>query len=341
MPGSELIERAGVELETVLRSAEDDLFKYVFRVRNDLWIEAIDYTPSSRAERWDICISTQSGCAVGCKFWGTGAAFIGSLTAEEIVAQVQIIIERQPDFDARTSRSVRILFMSMGEPGLNVANVVRSAESLWNLLPNSAIIISTVGIDNGSVDCFITLAKCHENLGLQFSIHSPLEEQRNQLIPFHNKLSLGQIASKGRRFRAATGRAVRANFILFDDWLDPPVQTRRIEAILSTFSPEDFHINLSPLYSTSTGEKAACRRRDIRDLLDRILRGHGYTVTTSKCAGLDVGGSCGQLWHVRAPLEKYGRRIGGPSQPRSGPRTQASAPDANSLVFMGPGPVTS
>jgi 23S rRNA (adenine2503-C2)-methyltransferase len=299
--------QSDLEVVTTLRSVADDLVKYLFRMPSGIDVEAVDYTPSNRAIRWDVCISTQSGCAVGCSFCGTGSRFLSNLESSHILAQLNAIVACRPEVDPREVHQFRILFMSMGEPALNAASVINAILTISELYPRAEQIVSTVGIGNSFLEQFLKLTRTIPHLGLQFSIHSPLTAERKNLIPYPNLLSLSEIAAWARRFREASGRRARANFIVFADWADSTLREQRLTALTSFFPNDDFHINLSPLYDT--GKAGPLASQALMDIITDDLSSLGYTVSRSLAAGLDVGGSCGQLWHVQPLLRNRGKFV--------------------------------
>ena len=104
-----------------LHSSNENVFKYVFE-KKDAVAEAVLYKYPTFENRTVICCSTQSGCPVGCRFCGAGDFFVRSLTADEIVAQPKHLFE---DVNVKVAdiKRLQIMFMSMGEPLLNLKNL--------------------------------------------------------------------------------------------------------------------------------------------------------------------------------------------------------------------------
>src|SRR5665647_1481336 len=117
-------------------SADDNVRKYVYTNEGarGAVAEAVLYKYPTYEDRTVICCSTQSGCPVGCRFCGTGEFFIRSLTADEIVAQVQYLFADQ-NIDQTKVKKTQIMFMSMGEPLLNKQGLEGALRKLYELYP--------------------------------------------------------------------------------------------------------------------------------------------------------------------------------------------------------------
>src|SRR5271170_5793102 len=116
-----------------LASKEGNVWKYVFE-KSDAVAEAVLYRYPSFDERTVICCSTQSGCPVGCRFCGAGDAFVRSLTTDEIISQPVHLLESK-GIDAAQVDRMQIMFMSMGEPLLNLKALVPALRDLYARYP--------------------------------------------------------------------------------------------------------------------------------------------------------------------------------------------------------------
>lgn len=168
----------------------ENVAKFVFS-KDTAVAEAVLYKYPDYRTRTVICCSTQSGCPVGCRFCGAGDRFVRSLTADEIVSQPDHLlglVDCKPEDMGR----LQIMFMSMGEPLLNVVHLVPALGSLHEKYPNAALLISTSGPKIGQFDWSRLMLACKRipTVGLQFSVHESTDEARNKLIPYKHKLSL-------------------------------------------------------------------------------------------------------------------------------------------------------
>ena len=190
-------------------STDENVFKYVFEKDNAV-AESVLYKYPTFEARTVVCCSTQSGCPIGCRFCGAGDSFVRSLTADEIVSQTQHLFADK-GIDAAKVERMQIMFMSMGEPLLNLKELNPAIRQLNKLYPKAALLISTSAprVDYQPV---IEISQEVDKVGLQFSVHESTDEARNDLIPFKQKLSLKEIAVEGERWAMAVGRQPFFNY---------------------------------------------------------------------------------------------------------------------------------
>lgn len=291
----------------VFESSEKNVWKYVFECE-DAVAEAVLYKYESFDTRTVMCISTMSGCPVGCQFCGTGKKFIRSLTTNEMLYQVNTVILDKGLANINNAKRFQIMFMSMGEPFLNYDNVENAIIELNKLFPRAELLISTVGIDhNNCLARFLDLSKRIDKVGLQFSIHEAYEERRNQLIPYKNKMSIREIRNYGSVWSMVTRRPVYLNYCISstNDTQDS------IEKLKDLFSPVHFNFTFSVICSANENMKQA-GFRDL-DRLNKVADSFtqdGYNVRVFNPAGQDdIGGGCGQLWYVQKWIsEKFDKQ---------------------------------
>ena len=189
------------------------------------------YEVGSRAERWMIGVSTMSGCPVHCKFCNTGLMKkYRNLTAEEIVEQVDFIVSQNTD-KFTEAKEHKINYTRMGEPFLNIENVRTAIEIIDKKYPNTHHYISTIGIKNSDFSWI------KDNITLQISVHSLLDEKRNWLIPFKNKMTLSELG----QIRTKSNLKTTLNMTLVDE------EDFDIDKLKELFDPEYFFIKLSPI----------------------------------------------------------------------------------------------
>src|ERR1700739_2444311 len=163
------------EVKIVL-SSDEHVRKDVFSNATAV-AEAVLYEYPTYRDRTVICCSTMSGCAVGCRFCGAGDYFVRSLTAEEIVEQPTRLLNDtgvNPDEMGR----LQIMFMSMGEPLLNLKALIPAMHELYAKYPKAALLVSTSA---PRVDYTPLMEAAREipTIGLQFSVHESTEAARN------------------------------------------------------------------------------------------------------------------------------------------------------------------
>ena len=280
-----------------IRTIPDDaehVTKYVFS-RQDAVAEAVLYRYPDYRTRTVICCSSQSGCPVGCRFCGAGDFFVRSLSPEEIVSQVGRCLE---DVDCRPEEMGRlqIMFMSMGEPLLNLKGLIPAIERLHELYPAAALLVSTSAprVDYGEV---IAFSQRVPTVGLQFSVHESTDEARDALIPFKAKLSLAEIAEMGERWHREVGRKPFFNFCAHAG----NSSAEDADRVYSLFNPTIWCATVSVVCERDEGKEArnAYQRELAATFANRLVE-RGYDTRMFDPAGQDtIGGGCGQLWFVQ------------------------------------------
>jgi len=277
------------------------VWKYVFHFE-DAIAEAVLYKYGTFHERTVMCVSVQSGCPVGCVFCGTGKKFIRNLTWKEIVDQVEYLvdeiyeIEEFDDGIEQDCKKFQIMFMSMGEPMLNFVEVEESIHYLSSYYHNAQLLLSTIGIKNAdTLNDILKISRMYPKVGLQFSIHDGMDEHRNELIPFKNKMTLREIRDYGIHWNKATKRPVYLNYCVTVKSAHPDALYRLMEL----FSPESFYFTFSVVCESEEGKKSECDM-DILNKVQSQFVDAGYNVRIFDPAGKDtIGGGCGQLWYVQ------------------------------------------
>lgn len=185
----------------------------------------------SRAERWMIGVSTMSGCPVKCKFCATGKLKKWrKLTAEEIIAQVNFILEKNKQ-DPSKSKEFKINYTRMGEPFLNVNNVIDAITKINIETPNVHHYISTIGIKESD------FSWVKNNVTLQISLHSLDKDRRNWLIPMKRKMRIKELG----QIRTNSNLKTTINLTLVDQ------KDFDINKLKKYFDPKYFFIKISPI----------------------------------------------------------------------------------------------
>lgn len=301
------------DIKVIASESNDDVKKYVFTSRTAVAESVLYKYPTYRA-RTVICCSTQSGCPVGCRFCGAGDSFVRSLTAEEIVSQPVRLIEDTGVNPAEMGR-LQIMFMSMGEPLLNLGALIPALVNLYHRYQNAALLISTSAprIDYEKVR---EISVAIPTIGLQFSVHESTDAARDVLIPFKAKLSLAEIAKEGEAWAIATGRQPFFNYCAHAG----NTSDEDVARITKLFNPDCWQATISVICERDEHVAAANLRQralaqSFRDKLHQI----GYSTRVFDPAGQDdIGGGCGQLWFVQEWMRKNGA-VARPSVGRSLP----------------------
>ena len=280
-----------------IQSTDANVRKYVFTNEGarGAVAEAVLYKYPTYNDRTVVCCSTQSGCPVGCRFCGTGEFFIRSLTADEIVAQVNYLFEDQ-QIDHTQVERMQIMFMSMGEPLLNKNGLEGALRQLHALYPRAALLISTSAPDV-DYQWINEISVEIPTIGLQFSVHESTDEARDKLVPFKNKLGLMGISLKGDYWYHWTGRQPFFNYCAHEG------NTSEADAdrLLRLFDPGIWQCTVSVICEQDESVAAAnVRQRELAQNFMNTMLERGYSVRCFDPAGQDdIGGGCGQLWYVQ------------------------------------------
>lgn len=288
----------------VFESSEGNVWKYVF-TGFDYVAEAVLYRYEDFYKRTVICCSTMSGCPVGCTFCGTGNKFVRNLTDAEILNQILTVLHDKGirDVDEKGER-FQIMFMSMGEPLLNWHNVENAIRRLHENFPNAELLLSTIAPKKPeAIESMIQLSKEIDKVGLQFSIHRAYNHERNELIPYKNKLTLQEIRDLGIVWWHETGRHPYLNYCIDG--------TNNTDAdfieLTDLFSPVVFNFTFSVVCSADENMKDAGYKNleAIKAFEQRFIE-KGYNTRVFDPAGQDdIGGGCGQLWFVQEWMKNH------------------------------------
>lgn len=280
---------------------EGNVWKYIFHLDGAI-AEAVLYKYGSFKERTVMCVSVQSGCPVGCTFCGTGKKFIRNLTKREIIDQVLHLaseVQKMEEVDLMTDecKKLQIMFMSMGEPMLNLDEVVQAISFLNTYFnPNAQLLISTIGIKNyDNLKILMDMSIKIDKIGLQFSIHEAFDEDRDLLIPFKNKLNLREIRDYGILWSCKTNRQVYLNYCVHEH----NSSKEHLNKLKDLFPSKYFAFTFSVICESEQGKCSSDNSLLLMDCQESMLSSD-YNVRIFDPAGKDtIGGGCGQLWYVQ------------------------------------------
>ena len=254
--------------------------------------EAIESVLIPEGKRRTLCISSQSGCALGCVFCATGRmGFRRNLSAGEIAGQVRELVLRDP-----VLKPTNVVFMGMGEPLLNwdavdtTLTILNQPEGLG--IGARHITVSTVGI----LPNLAKFARRSEQFRLAVSLHAPTPALRRELMPIEKKYSLPELMEALKQFR----RRVTLEYVLIggkNDSLDAADQLARLA------QPLEALVNLLPLHPGGAPDLTPSPRADML-AFERRLKHHGVEAVLRRSRGLDISAACGQL-RVEVEAEEH------------------------------------
>jgi len=261
----------------------DESHKYLFRLADGATVEGVAMRDGSKAT---FCLSSQAGCAVGCTFCVTGALGAGrNLCPDEIVGQYRIMLR---EIGSEVER-VNLVFMGMGEPLLNTANLGRALDVLSERVSLKRITVSTAGILPG----IRWLGKLPKRPKLAVSLNAPDQERRQRIMPIARRYPLHDLFAELRRFPLEHGRRITFEYVLIRDFNDTPADAEATAKLVGKIPAK---VNVIPL-NEDAEHFPELRRPTVEkvDSFGRVLRDAGLNVTVRWSRGADVAAACGQL----------------------------------------------
>ena len=300
--------RAGLAAEFTFRKpdivrvlgSKDITQKFLFRLHDGNLVESV-LIPASpalygeRSDRKTICVSSQVGCAYGCKFCASGLeGWTRNLDASEIVQQLMAVEE------ASGEKIDNVVFMGMGEPLANLKNLRRAIEIInahWGLeIGARHITVSTSGL----APQIRELAEDPTQFRLALSLHGATDDVRSQIMPVNRKYNLETLLA-ACDYYVAKKRRIMFEYILISDVNDTDEQAHALARIARRLSAK---INLIP-YNTVEGLDWQRPARPRQERFHSILREHGVVATLRREKGHDIAAACGQL-RLQAKRETAG-----------------------------------
>jgi 23S rRNA (adenine2503-C2)-methyltransferase len=279
-----------IEVVRVLGSA-DTTRKFLFRLGDGNLIESVLIPASpalygSPSDRRTICISTQVGCAYGCKFCASGLdGWKRNLRPNEIVNQI-IAVERESG-----ERIDNIVFMGMGEPLANYDNVMGAIQIInapWGIgIGARHITISTSGL----VPQIRKLAEQPLQIRLAVSLHGASDEVRSRIMPVNRKYNLSALLEACRYFTSRKKQRITFEYILIEEINDSDEQAHKLAKHAHALEAK---VNLIP-YNNVEGLDWIRPSRDRQKRFLALLRGTGVRATLRREKGDDIAAACGQL----------------------------------------------
>ncbi|XP_078441803.1 radical SAM superfamily protein [Wolffia australiana] len=278
-------------------SSDGTTTKLLVRLQNGSCVEAVIMRYDTRLGKYNgkprpggprstLCVSSQVGCKMGCKFCATGTmGFKSNLSSGEIVEQLVHAL--------RLADIRNVVFMGMGEPLNNYSAVVEAVKvmtgSPFQLSPKR-ITISTVGIIHGISKLQIDLP----NINLAVSLHAPDQETRCQIMPAARAFPISRLLESLRVYQKTCGQKILIEYIMLDGVND---QEQHAHSLGKVMEPLQVVVNLIP-FNPIDGGSGKFRSTPEETVLNfqKILRGvYNIRTTVRKQMGQDISGACGQL----------------------------------------------
>ena len=240
-------------------------------------------------KRITICLSTQSGCAMGCTFCATGKlGLLKNLTSGEIVEQV---IFHTRELKATGQSISNIVFMGMGEPFNNYESLLFAIHIFKDgrglKIGSRRITVSTIGI----IPYILRFAEKEPQVNLAISLHAPNDALRSFLVPINKRYPITELISECHAYIQKTHRRISFEYVLIDGVNDSMEDARQLSILLKGLL---CHINLIPLNPIDGSVQKPPNRNSILSFC-KLLENNNLTTTIRKSMGSEINAACGQL----------------------------------------------
>ena len=276
-------------------SDRDGASKLVFMATDGQRLESVILRIQSG--RTSLCVSTQVGCAGGCRFCATGAqGLTRDLTADEILDQVAWANQL---LHSEGRRVRNVVFMGMGEPFHNEANLITAITRLIAPdgfhLSDRKLTVSTLGIP----EAMLRFAQRFPRVRLAVSLHSARQELREQLMPLARRHPLAALRTAMAQVAAIQSQPVMIEYLLLAGVNDGQADLAALQSFLTGLP---VHLNLIPYNPAAAAPGFRATPEPQRRALAAALRAAGFTVTRRHSLGDDIAAACGQLTAPDASL---------------------------------------
>ena len=268
-----------------VETSQDGARKYLFKLRDGNHIESVLIPERNH---YTLCISSQVGCAHGCKFCRTAQrGFIRNLTRGEIVAQVRDVLNDLDD----AKRLSNIVFMGMGEPLANYDNLIGAIETITDSdvglkFSNRRVTVSTAGLAP-------KLSKLGRDsrVNLAISLNATDNKTRDMIMPINRKYPIEKLIEACRLYPLGPGRRITFEYVLIKGVNDSIEDAERLVSLLK---PIKSKINLIP-FNEHEGSEFLRPEDSVINRFQEILIKNHYTAIIRHSKGEDISAACGQL----------------------------------------------
>ncbi len=291
-------------LITSSQISDDGTIKWLLKLNDGNEIETV-WIPDNK--RGTLCISSQVGCTLTCKFCHTGTQrLVRNLTSAEIVEQVMLAMDELKDWPSASENRylTSIVLMGMGEPLYNYENVKTALEIIMDhagiSLSRRRITLSTSGI-------IPEIEKCGKDLGvnLAISLHATDDKLRDQLVPINKKYNIKQLLDAVRSYATiSNARRVTWEYVMLKGVNDSIKDAKNLVNLIKGIPSK---INLIPFNKWPCSPYECSGKTEINNF-SKIIMKAGYASPVRTPRGRDVMAACGQLRSLSVKLKKYDRK---------------------------------
>ena len=279
--------------------SKDGTNKWLLKLNDNNLIEMV-FIPE--VNRGTLCISSQVGCTLNCKFCFTGTQkLVRNLTSEEIVSQLLLARDQLEDWPTNKFRKIsNIVFMGMGEPLYNYDNAKTAVEIIGDKegiqLSTKRITLSTSGI----VPKILEWGK-NVDTRLAISLHAPNDQIRDKIVPINKKYPLQELIDACQNYpRTRNSKRITFEYVMLKDVNDKTSDARQLIKLIKGIPAK---INLIPFNPWPNSPYECSDRSQIKKFSD-ILNNAGYSSPIRKTRGQDIMAACGQLKSESVKIRK-------------------------------------
>ncbi len=279
----------------LVQTSADETRKFLFRFRDGQQAETV-YIPDRQEDRGAVCISSQVGCTLSCRFCHTGTQrLVRNLGAAEIVGQFMAARDAYGEWPSPRGETPRLLstivLMGMGEPLYNYANV---AKAMRIVMDNEGVALSRrrITLSTSGVVPVMDRAGAELGVNLAVSLHAVRDDLRDELVPLNRKYPIAELIAACRRYPGATNaRRITFEYVMLKGVNDSLADARELVRLINGIPAK---VNLIPFnpwpgsqYETSSGNAIARFAQAVMDA--------GYAAPVRTPRGRDILAACGQL----------------------------------------------
>jgi len=308
-----LAERFRVERPEIARAqtSSDGTRKWLLRSPDGQEVESVHIPEAARGT---LCVSSQVGCTLTCRFCHTGTQrLVRNLSAAEIVGQVMLARDELGDWPLSTTgpaaqpnpgrQITNLVLMGMGEPLYNYDNV---AKAIRIVMDGEGIAISKRRITLSTAGVVPAMRRCGEELGvnLAVSLHAVSNELRDDIVPLNRKYPLAELLAACRDYPGVhNARRITFEYVLLKGVNDSPADAREMARLLKGIPAK---VNLIP-FNPWPGAPFECPSAEVIERFAQILFEGGLTAPVRQPRGQDIMAACGQLKSASERLKKAAR----------------------------------
>jgi 23S rRNA (adenine2503-C2)-methyltransferase len=275
--------------------SQDETRKFLFRFRDGQEAETV-YIPDKQEDRGAVCISSQVGCTLSCRFCHTGTqALVRNLGPAEIVGQFMAARDAYGEWPSPKGETPRLLstivLMGMGEPLYNYENVARA---MTIIMDNEGIALSRRRITLSTSGVVPMMDRCGAELGINLavSLHAVRDDLRDELVPLNRKYPIAELMAACRRYPGASNaRRITFEYIMLKGVNDTEADARELVRLIAGLPAK---VNLIP-FNPWPGSRYEPSTKAALDRFAKIVMDAGFASPIRTPRGQDILAACGQL----------------------------------------------